>query len=152
SIDTARDVELMELMRDANFAGMFIGIESPRKSSLTETLKVQNVHTVDLEQAVHTIQSYGLWVSGGMIVGFDHDDTDIFNEQYDFLQRSGVVFAQMSLLEAMPKTPLWERMKSSGRLLEYRKGLLTNIVPMNMTYQQLVNGYTELIKRVYKHD
>lgn len=152
SIDTAKDRELMQLMADANFGGMFIGIESPRKSSLAETLKVQNVHTEDLEQAVHTIQSHGMWVSGGMIVGFDHDDMDIFEEQYDFLQRAGVPFAQMSLLEAMPKTPLWERMKLSGRLLEYRKGLLTNIAPQNMTYQELVNGYTELIRRVYRHD
>lgn len=152
SIDTARDRELMELLRDANFAGIFIGIESPRKSSLSETMKVQNVHTSDLDEAIHTIQSYGLWVSGGMIVGFDHDDKDIFDEQFQFLQRTGVVFAQMSLLEAMPKTPLWERMKANGRLLEYRRGLATNISPLNLTYQELVNGYTDLIRRVYSYD
>ncbi|GEM_PF-208999 len=152
SIDTARDPELMELLRDANFAGVFIGIESPRQSALAEASKVQNVHTEDLAEAVHTIQSYGLFVSGGMIVGFDHDDPRIFDEQYDFLQRAGVVFAQLSLLEAMPRTPLWERMKQAGRLLEYREGLYTNIMPLNMTYEQLVNGYADLIRRVYSYD
>jgi radical SAM superfamily enzyme YgiQ (UPF0313 family) len=152
SIDTAKDPELMGLLRDANFAGVFIGIESPRKSSLTETHKVQNVHTFDMVEAIHTIQSYGMFVSGGMIVGFDSDDPEIFDEQFEFLQRAGVVFAQMSLLEAMPKTPLYERIKASGRLLEYYDGLPTNIQPIGMTLQQLVNGYSRLIKKVYSYD
>ena len=77
SIDTAKDTALLELMRDANFAGVFIGIESPRKAALAETLKMQNVHTEDMAEAIHTIQSYGLFVSGGMIIGFDSDDMDI---------------------------------------------------------------------------
>jgi radical SAM superfamily enzyme YgiQ (UPF0313 family)/fatty acid desaturase len=152
SIDAAKDPELLGLMRDADFAGFFIGIESPRKSVLAETLKVQNVHTENLEDAIHTIQSFGLWVSGGMIVGFDNDDKDIFEEQYQFLQKSGVVFAQMSLLEAMPKTPLYTRIKAAGRLLEYRDGLATNIKPVNLTYNELVSGYTSLIKKVYTHE
>ncbi|RTL44646.1 MAG: radical SAM proteinB12-binding domain-containing radical SAM protein [Candidatus Melainabacteria bacterium] len=152
SIDTAKDPALMELMSEANFVGVFIGIESPRKSSLTETLKVQNVHTSDLIEAIHTIQSYGLFVSGGMIIGFDNDDKDIFEEQFRFLQQAGIPFAQLSLLEAMPKTPLWTRMKESGRLLEYREGLCTNIKPIAMTYEELIAGYNRLIKRVYDYD
>jgi len=152
SIDTARDPELMELMRDANFFALFIGIESPRKSSLSETLKVQNVHTGDLAEAIHTIQSYGLWVAGGMIVGFDHDDVDIFEEQYEFVQRAGVVCAQVTLLEAVPKTPLYERMKESRRLIEYRQNLPTNIIPVGMSSQELVTGYRNLVNRLYTFD
>jgi radical SAM superfamily enzyme YgiQ (UPF0313 family)/fatty acid desaturase len=152
SLDAAKDKELLELMRDANFGGFFIGIESPRKSALAETLKMQNVHTENLGEAIHTIQSYGLWVSGGMIVGFDNDDKDIFEEQYQFLQEAGVVFAQMSLLEAMPKTPLYARIKESGRLYDYRDGLATNIRPVNMTYHEMIAGYTSLIQKVYTYD
>ncbi len=152
SIDTAKDTALLELMRDANFAGVFIGIESPRKAALAETLKMQNVHTEDMAEAIHTIQSYGLFVSGGMIIGFDSDDKDIFEEQFQFLQRAGVPFAQMSLLEAMPKTPLWTRMQDTGRLIEYREGLCTNIKPVTMTYEELITGYTQLIRKVYEFD
>jgi len=152
SIDTAKDIELMELMRDANFAGIFVGIESPRKSSLAETLKFQNVCTKDLVEAVHKIQSYGLWVSGGMIVGFDHDDNDIFEEQYNFLQEAGVVRAQLSLLHAVPMTPLYDRIKLDGRLIENQEKLATNIKPLLMTYEEMVKGYIELHKRTYSYD
>ena len=54
---------------------VFIGIESPRKASLAETHKTQN-EKLDLVEAVHKIQSYNLFVSAGMIVGFDNDDAE----------------------------------------------------------------------------
>jgi radical SAM superfamily enzyme YgiQ (UPF0313 family) len=152
SIDTARDPALMEMMRKANFVGVFIGIESPRKSALEETLKVQNARTTDLVEAIHTIQSAGLFVSGGMIIGFDSDDKDIFEEQFAFLQEAGIPFAQLSLLEAMPKTPLWTRMQESGRLVEYRQNLCTNIEPLTMTYEELLTGYSRLIRKIYDYD
>ncbi len=149
SIDAARDPELLQLLAAANFHGMFIGIESPRKESLVETKKVQNAVTLDMAAAIHTIQSHGLWVSGGMIIGFDNDDAEIFEEQFNFIQSAGVVFCQLSLLEAMPKTPLWERIKKEGRLLPYKDGLCTNIAPRHMSYQELLNGYTALVRRLY---
>ena len=152
SMDTAKDKELMELLRDANFAGIFVGIESPRKSSLTETLKFQNVHTSDMLEALKKIQSYGLWVAGGMIVGFDNDDIDIFEEQYNFIQEAGVVKAQIGLLWAVETTPLYERIEKDGRLIEDRPGLVCNIKPAMMTYSQLVSGYKKLMQRVYSYD
>jgi len=152
SVDMAKDRELLELLRDANFFCMYVGIESPRKESLTETHKVQNVHTDDLVSAVHTIQSYGLFLSGGMIVGFDHDDKEIFDEQYEFLQRSGLLLPQLNVLRAMPKTPLYERMKVAGRLLTSSADLITNIKPVGMTYDELKEGYFGLLRRVYDHD
>lgn len=152
SIDTARDKELLELLRDANFAGIFIGIESPRKSSLAEMHKIQNLHTTDLIEAIRTVQSYGLQVSAGMIVGSDHDDPDIFEEQYRFLQEAGITYVQLSVLEATPKTPLWDRMKRDGRLVEYEDGFSTFIQPMSMTYQQLIDGFTWLIQKLYSFD
>jgi len=152
SMDTAKDNELMELMRDANFGGMFIGIESPRKSSLTETLKFQNVHTKDMIEALKKIQSYGLWIAGGMIVGFDNDDEDIFEEQFNFIQEAGVVRAQIGLLWAVETTPLYDRIKKDDRLIPEQPGLMCNIKPAMMTYKQLLTGYKKLLHRSYTYD
>src|SRR6266404_3200157 len=68
-----RDEELLGLLRDANFSLIFIGIESPRKSSLAETHKTQN-EKLDLVAAVHKVQSYNMFISAGMIVGFANGD------------------------------------------------------------------------------
>src|SRR5260370_6191941 len=89
SIDMVRDEELLELLRDANFRLIFIGMESTRKASLAETHKTQN-EKLDLVAAVHKVQSYNMFISAGMIVGFDNDDASIFEEQYKVLQEAKI--------------------------------------------------------------
>jgi radical SAM superfamily enzyme YgiQ (UPF0313 family) len=158
SIDMVRDAELLALMRDANFSDVFIGIESPRKASLAEARKGQN-EKLDLVDAVHTIQAHNLFVMAGMIAGFDHDDAGIFDEHYEFCQRAQIPIVMNNTLTAAPKTPLTERLRAEGRLLEedwsrvdvateVRPGV-TNFRPLNMTADQLEQGQKGLIRRLY---
>jgi radical SAM superfamily enzyme YgiQ (UPF0313 family) len=156
SIDMVRDDELLELMRAANFVAVFIGIESPRKESLAETHKTQNVK-LDLVQAVHKVQSYGLFIYAGMIVGFDADDPTIFDEQFNFLQEAGIAIVMTGVLVAVPKTPLYKRLEAAGRLRNSDDpgdyGSMTNgqtnIVPLLMTMEQLARGQESLYRRLY---
>jgi radical SAM superfamily enzyme YgiQ (UPF0313 family) len=170
SIDMVRDEELLRLLRDANFASVFIGIETPRKASLAETRKTQN-EKLDLVDAVHTIQSYNLFTWAGMIVGFDHDDVDIFDEQYEFLQRAQIPVAMLSVLLAIPRTPLYQRLEAEGRLLMYTDGPTlptdldhddhvhwegtdgrTNFRPLQMSMEQLQEGQRRLYQQLYAPD
>ena len=114
--NVAQDDELLELLRAAHFTTVFIGIESPRKASLQETKKTQNMRG-DLVESVRKIQSYGIQVQAGMIVGFDHDDATIFEEQLRFIQDARIPVSMTGMLQAMPKTPLHERMAKEGRLV-----------------------------------
>jgi len=158
SVDMARDDELLGLLREANFHGVFIGIESPRKSSLAETKKLQN-ERIDLVEALHKIQSYNLFISAGMIVGFDKDDPSIFDEQYEFLQKAQIPIVMLSVLLAVPKTPLWKRLEEAGRLLNPPDGADlshfvgtaggTNFRPMGMTQEELREGQGALYRRLY---
>ncbi len=162
SIDMVRDDELLALMRDANFGSVFIGIESPRKSSLAETHKTQN-EKLDLVAAVKKVQSYNLFISAGMIVGFDNDDADIFEEQYAFLQEAEIPIVMLSVLLAVPKTPLYARLEAEGRLLirdpsgtdrSHYVGTAggTNFHPLRMTAEELRVGQRRLYQRLYAPD
>jgi radical SAM superfamily enzyme YgiQ (UPF0313 family) len=155
SIDMARDEELLGLLRAANFVLVFIGIESPRKSSLAETHKTQN-ERIDLVEAVHKIQSYNLFISAGMIVGFDQDDATIFDEQYEFLQAANIPVAMLNILLAIPRTPLYQRLEAAGRILkdasfsEYvGTSGGTNFRPLNLTAEELRYGQERLYRRLY---
>ena len=159
SIDMVRDEELLGLLRDANFVSVFIGIESPRKSSLAETHKTQN-EKLDMVEAIHKIQSYNLFISAGMIVGFDNDDPTIFDEQFNFLQRAGIPITMLSALMAVPKTPLYKRLKAEGRLIKRTSSSKepsqyagtnggTNFHPRHMTVEELKRGQQELCRRLY---
>jgi radical SAM superfamily enzyme YgiQ (UPF0313 family) len=159
SIDMVRDEELLRLLRDANFKEVFVGIETPRKASLAETHKTQN-EKIDLVDAVHTIQSHNLFVMAGMIAGFDNDDAAIFDEQYDFCQKAQIPIIMNSTLNASPRTPLAQRLQAEGRLLlddwaqddfshQVKPGA-TNFRPLRMTMDELTQGQTKLIRRLYE--
>jgi radical SAM superfamily enzyme YgiQ (UPF0313 family) len=155
SIDMVRDEELLGLLRDANFASVFIGIESPRKASLAETHKTQN-EKLDLVAAIHKVQSYNLFISAGMIVGFDQDDPTIFDEQYEFLQAAEIPVAMLSVLLAVPRTPLYQRLEAAGRINNGSNFARyvgtnggTNFRPLQMTAEQLRAGQERLYERLY---
>lgn len=151
SINIADDEELMDLMVKAGFNQVFIGIETPNSSALEACGKQHNTSR-DMLENIKRIQRAGLEVQGGFIVGFDTDTPSIFQQQIEFIQNSGIVTAMVGLLQALPGTRLYERMKTEGRLLSSSTGdnvdSTTNIVP-KMDIETLRNGYREMMDYLY---
>ena len=152
SINLADDPELMNLMTDAGFVSVFVGIETPDEASLAECHKGQNQNR-DLVDSVNTLQRNGLQVMGGFIVGFDADNASIFRRQVDFIQKSGIVTAMVGMLQAPYGTKLYDRMELEGRILHEMTGDnadgSTNIVP-KMGLNALEAGYRRLMKGIYE--
>ncbi len=151
SINLADDEPLMQMIVEAGFNTVFIGIETPAEDSLAECNKKQNMKR-DLVADVKRIQRAGLQVQGGFIVGFDHDMPSIFRRQIEFIQRSGIVTAMVGLLQAPPGTRLYERLKREGRLLDRVSGDnvdgTTNIIP-KMNLDVLREGYKTILRHIY---
>ena len=117
SVNMADDPELLRLMVEAGFTKVFLGIETPDAESLQECQKTVNIRC-DLVEAVRTIQRAGLQVMGGFIIGFDSDKPDIFERQFEFIQKAGVVTAMVELLQGLPRSRLYKRLAREGRLLD----------------------------------
>jgi radical SAM superfamily enzyme YgiQ (UPF0313 family) len=151
SINLADDPALMELMVQAGFTTVFIGIETPDENCLIECSKIQNKNR-NLIEDVKRIQRAGLQVQGGFIVGFDNDQPSIFQRQIDFIQKSGIVTAMVGLLQAPPGTRLYARMKNEGRLCAEATGDnadgTTNIIP-SMGMERLREGYKHILNHIY---
>ena len=151
SINLADDAGLMHLMVAAGFNQVFIGIETPEDAALQACGKQHNTSR-DMLDNVRRIQHAGIEVQGGFIVGFDSDTPSIFQKQIDFIQNSGIVTAMVGILQALPGTKLYERLKSEGRLLRQSSGdnadSNTNIVP-KMDAELLRKGYREMMNHLY---
>ncbi|MCB2160740.1 B12-binding domain-containing radical SAM protein [bacterium] len=152
SINLADDPELLNLITKAGFDTVFVGIETPNVESLVECSKSQN-NGRDLVESVKRLQRAGLQVQGGFIVGFDNDPPSIFQQQVDFIQKSGVVTAMVGLLQAPLGTRLYERMRQEGRLVKEFSGDnvdgSTNIIP-KMGLVPLREGYQKLLSQIYE--
>lgn len=151
SINLADDPELMRMMVSAGFTSVFVGIETPAEESLAECHKGQNLRR-NLVESVRRLQQFGLQVMGGFIVGFDSDRPNIFQQQLEFIQKSGIVTAMVGLLQAPYGTALYQRMAREGRLLSELSGSntdgSTNILP-KMGLDTLRQGYRRLIGELY---
>lgn len=158
TLNVAEKPDILRLLREANFESIFVGIESPRATSLMETRKVQNVRGEMIER-IRTIQKHNIILIAGMIVGFDSDDTAIFEEQFEFLREAGIPFTTAGVLTALERTPLHKRLKEEGRLLDwdYEKMLGhgaadLNFEPMGMTKEELLAGYNWLARALYSYE
>ena len=151
SINLADDERLVEMMVQAGFDTVFIGIETTNEASLAEAHKLHNRNR-DLLADVKRLQRAGLQVQGGFIVGFDSDSSDIFQEQIDFIQNSGIATAMVGLLQALPGTTLYERLKREGRLIADASGdnvsMASNILPA-MGLVSLTEGYQKILRTIY---
>ncbi len=152
TMNLADDQELMDLMYEAGFDWIFIGIETPDEGSLTECNKKQNLHR-NMPEQIRRLQRNGLQVQGGFIVGFDHDPPDIFQRQYDLIQNNGIVMAMVGLLQAPTGTELYKRLKREGRIVGLVSGDNvvddTNIVT-RMDRETLRTNYRALVKALYE--
>ncbi len=151
SINLADDEELMQLMVEASFDRVFIGIETPNEESLAECNKLLNQNR-DLVASVKTLQNHGFEVQGGFIVGFDSDPLSIFRSQITFIQKSGIVTAMVGLLNAPRGTRLYHRLRKENRLLNTFSGnnmdFSLNFVP-KMNTETLINGYKHILDTIY---
>ncbi len=152
TVKIGADDEILKLLADARFSVIFLGLETIREECLVEVNKGQMVRYNPFD-VIPRISSYGIVPFVGMIVGFDHDTTSVFQEIEDFLDSTSSPIASISVLNAPKNTPLFERMKKEGRLIEDFRGfwhLTTNIIPRHMTLKELYTGHKNLFMQIYE--
>jgi radical SAM superfamily enzyme YgiQ (UPF0313 family) len=151
SINLADDDELMRMMVQAQFDSVFVGIESPNEESLQECTKIPNKNR-DLIASIRKIQSSGMEVQAGFIVGFDKDPIAIFERMIEFIQESRIATAMVGLLNAPRGTKLYKRLLRENRLVNSLSGDNTdfsmNFIP-TMNYERLIIGYRKIIETIY---
>ena len=158
-ISIAEDDELLRLLASSGCRQILIGLESVNPNSL-EGIDRANWKFKKLNKymdSIKKIQSYGVTVNGCFIVGNDGDDKGIFEALRDFIEKSELLEAQVTILTPFPGTPLLRRLQAEGRLLYERfwdKCTLFDLVfePKNMTPDELVEGHTWLMQQIYNQE
>ena len=117
TLNLAKQTEILGLMREAGFVEVFVGIETPEPDALKGMKKDQNL-MVPLLSSIQTLNRYGIEVTAGMIIGLDTDTPDTDQRVISFIDDSNIPILTLNLLQALPKTPLWDRLAAAGRLVD----------------------------------
>jgi radical SAM superfamily enzyme YgiQ (UPF0313 family) len=156
-VRVAEDDELLGLMRDAGCQQVLIGLESPRRASLSG-IELKNDWKLRQQgfyrKAITKIQSYGLTVNGCFILGLDGDTSDVFDDVLEFVRDSGLYEVQVTFQTAFPGTPLYARLKREDRIIRDNAWELCtlfdiNFRPRNMSVSELQSGFLKLVKQLY---
>jgi hypothetical protein len=115
SLNLADDTDLLRLMRDANFFGVFVGIESPDTETLNHMRKKQNTRR-SIPESIHKIYAHGMFVTAGFIVGFDTERGSVAGPMIDLIEETSIPVSMVGLLYALSTTQLGRRLAKEGRL------------------------------------
>ncbi len=151
SIDLSKEPELIGLMAESGFDGVFIGIETPDTATLHAIKKHQNVR-VPMAEGIDTLVRAGLRPMAGFIIGFDGEAPGAGDRIVEFVEETAVPTVFFSMLQALPTTPLWDRMKQEGRLLDVaamNQTDLTNFIPTRPV-EELADEYIAAFWKLYE--
>ena len=146
TLNIAKNERVLELMREAGFITVFCGIETPEPEALHAMSKDQNLR-MPLLDAVRRINSYGLEVVSGIILGLDTDGPDTADHVLEFMRASNIPMLTINVLYALPKTPLWRRLTAEGRLLP--DGDRESNVQFKMPYDTVMGMWRRCITDAY---
>ncbi|PYX91820.1 MAG: B12-binding domain-containing radical SAM protein [Acidobacteria bacterium] len=147
TLNIAKSEELLALMREAYFATIFCGIETPETAALKAISKSQNL-SVPMLDSIKLLNSYGLEVVSGIILGLDTDTEETADHVLEFIRLSQIPMLTINILYALPKTPLWRRLEKEGRLVpdENRESNVKFLLP----YDQVVEKWRYCITAAYQ--
>jgi radical SAM superfamily enzyme YgiQ (UPF0313 family) len=117
SVNLAEDEEMLQLMNEAGFYAVFLGIETPDQDSLQVTRKLQNTRN-PLVEACRKINDAGLLIYAGFILGFDGEQAGAGDRIQAFVEQTSIPQPMLGILQALPNTALWDRLKKEQRLIE----------------------------------
>jgi hopanoid C-2 methylase len=148
TLNLAQSPKLLEMMREAYFCTVFCGIETPETTALQAISKDHNLSMPILE-AVNILNSYGMEVVSGIIMGLDTDTPQTAENILAFVKASNIPVLTINVLEALPRTPLWRRLEQAGRLVLDDPSRESN-VQFLMPYDEVIRMWQHCITTVYE--
>lgn len=149
TLNIAKRPEILELMREAYFITVFCGIETPDPDALKAISKDHNM-MVPIMDAIKTLNGFGIEVVSGIILGLDTDTPETGKHLLNFIEESQIPLLTINLLQALPKTPLWDRLKREGRLIEDEDR--DSNVEFRLPYEHVVTSWRNCMSSAYQPD
>lgn len=158
-VSVADDDELLDLLAASGCRQVLIGFEDPEPAGLAgmDPAGFKEKRAGRYLEAIERIQRKGVTVNGCFIVGLDSHTPEVFEKLKDFIDRSGLLEVQITVLTPFPGTPLYERLRREGRIIEEGRWdrctlFDVNYVPKQMTVEQLEEGLKWLFNEVYNEN
>lgn len=138
--------ETLKLMQAASFVNIFVGIETPEVDALKQMRKDHNA-SLPMMESIRTLNSYGMEITSGIILGLDTDNAESADRLIEFIELSKIPLLTINILQALPKTPLWDRLARDNRIVD-DPGLESNVRFLR-PYDEVIAAWRRCIAHAY---
>lgn len=116
TLNVAKDPELLELLREARFKYLLVGIETPDQQALENAKKPQNTGFSIAEAADLIYRKAGCTIHSGFLLGLDGEANDIADQIVRCIDEACVPWVMAGVVYPLPGTQLSKRLDREGRL------------------------------------
>jgi radical SAM superfamily enzyme YgiQ (UPF0313 family) len=153
SVNLGQDLEMIDLLTAANFGFVFLGVETPEPDLLAAANKYQNLRA-PLGESMANINANGLNMVASFVIGFDNEQPGAGDRIGDFVEECGIPIPMVNLLQPLPNTALWDRLKAEGRLLNRPTsgdsyGMEFNYLPTR-PQEEIMAEFVRALDRLYE--
>jgi len=152
TINVARDVKMLEMLRDSRCIAVNVGFESLDRTELDEMGKSFN-RPEEYETLIQRIHDHNIGIMGTFMIGRDNDTPETFKQIADFVERTKLDWAIALILAPLPDTRSYHRLREEGRLLTEDWERYDNVhcvhQPHGMTPEQVEQGFVYTWKRIF---
>ncbi|OFY08186.1 MAG: hypothetical protein A2X05_15440 [Bacteroidetes bacterium GWE2_41_25] len=145
SIDLVNNDEVLELLKNADFRYISLGLETPENEVLHLAHKNQNMNH-SIPEVVKKLIRYGIIVDASFILGFDNETRQTASLLIQNIQDAGICMAMIGTLYALPNTRLLNRLSKEKRLFTEE----TIVSDSNTEVDQMTSGLNFITKRSRK--
>jgi len=149
----AYDEEVLTLAKQSGCAGLFIGFDSINEQRMMKKVPHSNYIEEVYIKAIQNIHKKGIAVVAAFVFGLDNDETSVFERSLNVVLKGGANLVNFSVLVPYPGTPVFNRLKDEGRIIEWdwSKYISPNVCfePKNMSAKQLKEGTLWAQKEFY---
>lgn len=140
----ARDDEVLSLARQSGCMGLYVGFDSVNQQHHIRKLPAAGDVERTYIQAIRNIQGQGIAVMAGFVFGLDSDDVGVFERSLRVILEGRADLANFNVALPYPGTPLFDRLKTEGRITEWDWSKYLNphvcFEPKRMSAEQLRDG------------
>jgi radical SAM superfamily enzyme YgiQ (UPF0313 family) len=157
TVSLGQDPSLMELMSQANFGEVFLGIETPEEEALVRSGKHHN-RLASLEESINNVKAHGLSIIGSFILGMDGEKPGAGDRIITLIEATSLPSVMVNFMQPIPHTRFWQRLEREGRLMpeqftQSRQIDSIGIKPLFATerpQEEIVSEYLKIWTRAYE--
>ncbi|MCK5235463.1 MAG: B12-binding domain-containing radical SAM protein [Deltaproteobacteria bacterium] len=150
-VETAKDTELLDLMRRSGCHTVYIGFESVNPKTLELYNKKQSVE--DIQNCIRILHDNKIRIHGMFVFGSDEDDIETIHQTVTFAKKNNLESVQFLILTPLPGTKMHDDLASQNRIVSRDWSLYDahHVVyePKHMTYYELQHETLKASRQFY---